>query len=342
MKLELMYLKLTGAQEALAHRFTFRGVVVAIFIEHGAVGGALVDELRRQNIAGGDPLVVAELVFIDHPEAVSRLQVLGKVDVPAEDGGQVHDLIFGHPRIHRGAPEAGADLALAHLFAGVEGDLDVASDKGLLLAAHLERLLQTVGVIEAVQLAVLGELEGELLPRLQHAQGIAALELVDQVQIRGAQANALEDHPHVVATAHLHLLGDVARLGRGNGLGGFGSQLVVQRVIVSRFPQGNLVAVFIDPCCYCLFAWPGSQHHDHDAQDQHHLAVPVGECVEGVPNNHEKQMKSGRIDGFYSLSNWPAIPVICLALWNRDGESKNVPARGGASRDQARSGRNSG
>jgi hypothetical protein len=31
--------------------------------------------------------------------------------------------------------------------------------------------------------------------------------------------------------------------------------------------------------------------------------VPVGECVEGVPNNHEKQMKSGRMDGFYSLSN---------------------------------------
>ena len=215
------------AQEALAHRFAFRGVVVAIFIEHGAVGGALVDELRRQNIAGGDPLVVAELVFIDHPEAVSRLQVLGKVDVPAEDGGQVHDLIFGHPRIHRGAPEAGADLPLAHLFAGVEGDFDVAGDKGLLLAAHLERLLQTVGVIEAVQLAIFGQLEGELLPRLQHPQGIAALELIDQVQVRGAQANALEDYPHVVATAYFHLLGDVARLGRGNGLGGLGWQLVV-------------------------------------------------------------------------------------------------------------------
>ncbi len=40
-----------------------------------------------------------------------------------------------------------------------------------------------------------GELEGELLTRLQHPQGIAAVELVDQVQIRGAQANALEDHP---------------------------------------------------------------------------------------------------------------------------------------------------
>ncbi len=137
-------------QEALAHRLAFRGVVVAIFIEHGAVGGALVDELRRQNIAGGNPLVVAELVFIDHPEAVARLQVLGKVDIPAKDGGEIHDLIFRHSCVHRGAPEAGADLALAHLFAGVEGDLDVAGDKFLILANDLERLLQTVGVIEAV------------------------------------------------------------------------------------------------------------------------------------------------------------------------------------------------
>ena len=84
-----------------------------------------------------------------------------------------------------------------------------------------------MGVIEAVQLAIFGQLEGEFLPRLQHPQGIAALELIDQVQIRGAQANALEDDSHVVATAYLHLLGDVARLGRGDRLGGLGWQIVV-------------------------------------------------------------------------------------------------------------------
>ena len=37
-----------------------------------------------------------------------------------------------------------------------------------------ERLLQAVGVIEAVQLALFGELEGELLSRLQRAQDRAS------------------------------------------------------------------------------------------------------------------------------------------------------------------------
>ena len=46
-----------------------------------------------------------------------------------------------------------------------------------------------------MQLAVLGELEGELLAWLEQAQGIRALELVDEVQIRGAEAEALEDDP---------------------------------------------------------------------------------------------------------------------------------------------------
>ena len=203
-----------------------------------------------------------------------------------------------------------------------------------------------MGVVEAVQLAIFGQLEGELLPRLQHAQRVAVIELVDQVQIRGAEAKTLEDHPHVGAATHFHMFGDIVRLGRGCRLHGICGDVVLGQIVVAvlflLLSQGNLVAVFIDPGGDRLFAGPGRQHHDHDAQNQHHLAVPVRERVEGVPNNHEMQMKSGRMDGFYSLSNWPAIPVICLALWNRDGESKNVPARGGASRDQARSGRNSG
>ncbi len=92
-----------------------------------------------------------------------------------------------------------------------------------------------------MQLAVLGELEGELLAWLEQAQGIRALELVDGVQIRGAEAEALEDDPHVVAAAYLHLLGDVARLGRGDGLG-FGQQ----RLLVDLLLHGQLVAVVID------------------------------------------------------------------------------------------------
>ncbi len=276
-------------QEALAHRLAIRGVVVAILVQHGAVDGALVDELGGQDVAGGDPLVILEFLLVDHPEAVPRLQVLGKVDVPAEDGGQVHDLILGHAGVDGGAPEAGADLPFGHLFAGVELELDRPGDEPLILADHLERLLQAVGVVEAVQLATLGELEGELLAWLEQAQGVGAVQLIDEVQIRGAEAKALEDDPHVVAAAHLHQLGDVARFGRGDGLGPG-----QQRLLVDLLLDGQLVAVVIDPCGDRLFAGPGRQHHHHDAQDQHHLAVPVGERVEGVPNDHEKQTKLSR------------------------------------------------
>ncbi|MNF75964.1 hypothetical protein D3C84_580580 [compost metagenome] len=201
------------AQEALAHRLAFRRVVVAILVQHGAIGGALVDELGCQDIAGGDPLIVLVLLLIDHPEAVPRLQILGEVDVPAEDGGQVHDLILVHARLDGGPPEAGADLAPGDLLAGVELQLDRSGDEAFGLAADLERLLQAVGIVEAVQIAVPGELEGELLTGLQGAQGVGRIELGDEVEIAGAEAEALEDDLHVVTGAHLHLLGDVARLG---------------------------------------------------------------------------------------------------------------------------------
>ena len=220
------------------------------------------------------------------------MQVLGKVDVPAEDGGEIHDLVFCHARFDGGAPEAGADLPLGHLFAGVELDLHRPGHEAVIPAVHLERLLQAVGVIEAVQLAALGELEGELLTGFEQAQGIRALELVDEVQIRGAEAQALEDDPHVVAAAHLHLSGDIARFGRDDGLGPCQLGLLVDLLFDSQF-----VVVVIDPGGDCLFARPGRQHHHHDAQDQHHLAVPVRERVEGVPKDHEKQTKLNPEEG---------------------------------------------
>ncbi|MNZ34932.1 hypothetical protein D3C78_523180 [compost metagenome] len=284
-----------GAQEALAHRLAFRGVVVAILVQHGAIDGPLVDELGGQDVAGGHPLVILVLVFVDHPEAVSRLQVLGKVDVPAEDGGQVHDLILRHARLAGGAPEAGSDLPLRHLLAGVELEAHRSGHEAVVLAAHLERLLQAVGVIEAVQLALFGELEGELLSRLQHAQGIAAVELIDKMKIRGIEPDALEDDPHVVAPAHLHLLGDVARLGRGERLSGL--EFIVCGGRVGGLAQGKLVAVVIDPGGDGLFAWPGCQHHHQYAQNKHHLAVPGRKRVEGVPNDHEKLTKLNPEEG---------------------------------------------
>ncbi len=270
------------AQEALAHRLAFRRVVVAIPVQHGAVGGTLIDELGGQDVAGGDPLVILVFLFVDHPEAVPRLQVLGEVDVPAEDGGEIHDLILGHASVHCGPPEAGADLPLGHLFAGVELEPHGPGHEAFVLAAHLERLLQAVGIVEAVQLATLGELEGELLAGFEHAQGIGASELIDEVQIRGAEAKTLEDDPHVVAAAHLHLSGEVGRFGRGDGLGAG-----QQRLFVDLLFDGQLVV--IDPGGDRLFARPGRQHHDQNAQDKHHLAVPGGKRVEGVPKDHEKQ-----------------------------------------------------
>ena len=54
------------AQEALAHRLAIRGVVVAVLVQHGAIGGTLVDELGGQDVAGGNPLVILILLFVDH------------------------------------------------------------------------------------------------------------------------------------------------------------------------------------------------------------------------------------------------------------------------------------
>lgn len=195
-----------------------------------AIDSTLVDELGGQNVAGGHSLVILEFFLIDNPKAVPGLQVLGEVDIPAEDGGEIHDLIFGHPRLDGGPPEAGSYLASGNLLAGIEFQLDRFGHEALGFAAHFQRLFQAVGVIEAVQLAIFGELEGEFLPGAQHAKGVAAIELIDQVQIRGAEPQPLEDDAHVVATAHFHLSGDIARFGRNGRLPGLCQQIAVVRL----------------------------------------------------------------------------------------------------------------
>ena len=68
------------------------GDPVAVLITEGLVGPAAVDELGGQDGAVAVFPAVHPLFVIDHAELVAGTEFAGKVDIPAEDMGQVADL----------------------------------------------------------------------------------------------------------------------------------------------------------------------------------------------------------------------------------------------------------
>ncbi|MCY1437719.1 hypothetical protein D9M71_538930 [compost metagenome] len=85
-----------GANEGLAHAVAIGGVVAAIALLVGiancGVALAAVGKARREDTTGTDHLAVEHLLFIDDVELVALADVLGEVDVIAEDLGHIHRL----------------------------------------------------------------------------------------------------------------------------------------------------------------------------------------------------------------------------------------------------------
>ena len=84
-----------GTQEALTHAAAFRRVVVAIFVLNSLELLALVHKLRSNNVAVTYKFTVYVTFFKYHIEGIAAANFHGKVDIPAKNTRQVHDLVVG-------------------------------------------------------------------------------------------------------------------------------------------------------------------------------------------------------------------------------------------------------
>src|SRR5262245_60070549 len=76
------------AQEGLADIFAFGGVVTAgvvAAVPEGAVGGAVIHELGREDATSAHWLTLVQQRFINDAEAVALAQIAMEIDVAAED-----------------------------------------------------------------------------------------------------------------------------------------------------------------------------------------------------------------------------------------------------------------
>ena len=88
------------AQELLAQALAVRAVVFGavafrVGVADGAVDLAVVDELGGENFTVLDLFTVTVDLLVMQLEAVALANIQRKIDVPAEDAGQLHDDVFG-------------------------------------------------------------------------------------------------------------------------------------------------------------------------------------------------------------------------------------------------------
>ncbi len=78
---------------------------------------ALIDKLCGHDIAVTNKLTVNILLFKHNTECIAMTQFHRKIDVPAENTGQIHNLVVAQSGGYRGFPEAGVDIALGKIVA---------------------------------------------------------------------------------------------------------------------------------------------------------------------------------------------------------------------------------
>ena len=151
-------------------------------VDHRRPVGARVDGhevLEGAHGLGAQVPALADVVVHDHPQALGLALAVPAVEVVhqgGEDGGVGH-LPADHPGLHLGGAQEAAHLAL-------EGLLHLVDEAGALV-------VEDVGVVEGLQLAVLGVAEGRVGDREQpHQRGGGHL--------RGDEVDALLLPPEVV------------------------------------------------------------------------------------------------------------------------------------------------
>ena len=178
---------------------------------------AIVDELGGENSAVADLVAILEQFLVDDAEAVAAADVEGKIDVPAEDSGQIHDHVLGDVCVGRGFEQRVLDPTLAVNRESIELVIDDLAGKRLILGALYQQRARDVGnVFHLAQVPLVVQQQQNLLSGLDVAQ-LFGLLVEPRDFVRGPVGNArgLENRRQRIAGFDRHRFPGLFVAGRG-------------------------------------------------------------------------------------------------------------------------------
>ncbi|MCY1427907.1 hypothetical protein D9M71_437740 [compost metagenome] len=205
--------------ERLAHAVAIGSVVAAVAllvgVAYGGVALAAIGKAGGKDIARTDHLAVEYLLFIDDVEFVTLADVLGEVDVIAENLGHIHRLAVRKAgtlgRERKRALDHAMDVGRAHYRLDdfpIEG-------KALGIAGQANGFKVADLAVKAGQLAVVGDFDFEYLAMLEMTELLGLLAACKYFLDRSfGQAYLLEQGRQGIATSNGHFAVTGLLLGR--------------------------------------------------------------------------------------------------------------------------------
>ncbi|MNE12347.1 hypothetical protein D3C80_1051420 [compost metagenome] len=177
-------------------------IIVAIFRQPGRYRLTLAEHFHSQQLGVARALALDRLLSHQHLELVASLQILGEIQAPLEQVGNLLDVVGRDPRVAGADVEAAIDDAVITLLLPLNLFIEHVGAVSVIGSLQHQGLLDIQTDLQLLQYVVLIDQQLDGLTGLEAGQIILGIRIQHLVEGGGGEAEIVEDGGQVLAVAY--------------------------------------------------------------------------------------------------------------------------------------------